>query len=308
MQTSNWTLAVEANTPTNGDVAVAHDGTITYTPNPDFYGQDSFSYTLHEKSDHRTRAMLQATATATVQITVMPVNDAPSFIGGQDQIVIDDAVTQTVAGWATNLFAGANNENDQELTFHVTVISTTGNLAFAELPAIDTATGDLTYTPADDTSGVATVQVILQDNGGTENGGIDTSPPEICTITYNPAPTAITLRQFNVVHNTTGTEVRWTTGIEHNTWGFHILRSASEAGAEAVRITDDIILARGQGGSGAAYQLHLERDTDASLATTYTYWLEEYELDGSVSLHGPATTMDLSANPISSTFLPLVLR
>ena len=44
----------------------------------------------------------------------------------------------------------------------------------------------MTYTPAPGTSGTATVTVDLQNSGGTANGGVDTSPPQIFTITVTP--------------------------------------------------------------------------------------------------------------------------
>src|SRR5262249_25861729 len=52
---------------------------------------------------------------------------------------------------------------------------------FAAQPAIDTS-GNLTYTPAADASGTATVTVVAQDDGGTGNGGVDSSPPQTFTI------------------------------------------------------------------------------------------------------------------------------
>ena len=48
---------------------------------------------------------------------------------------------------------------------------------------MNTATGTLTYTPAANANGVATVTVRLKDDGGTANGGVDTSGPQTFTIT-----------------------------------------------------------------------------------------------------------------------------
>jgi len=55
--------------PANGRATVNPDGTITYTPNPDFCGTDSFTYKACDPSG--------ACDTATVTITVTCVNDAP---------------------------------------------------------------------------------------------------------------------------------------------------------------------------------------------------------------------------------------
>ena len=62
-------------TPGNG-TAVATSGSttdVTYTPNPDFNGTDSFSYTV---SDDQTPPL---TATGMVTVTVTAVNDPPTF-------------------------------------------------------------------------------------------------------------------------------------------------------------------------------------------------------------------------------------
>ena len=44
----------------------------------------------------------------------------------------------------------------------------------------------LTYTAAPNATGTATITVALQDNGGTANGGVDTSAPQTFTITVTP--------------------------------------------------------------------------------------------------------------------------
>ena len=49
----------------------------------------------------------------------------------------------------------------------------------------------LTYTPAANANGTATITLVLMDNGGTALGGVDTSAPQTFTITVtavNDAP------------------------------------------------------------------------------------------------------------------------
>ncbi|MBI5830087.1 MAG: S8 family serine peptidase [Chloroflexi bacterium] len=111
------------------------------------------------------------------------INDAPSFAAGPDQTVNEDAGPQTVADWATNLRAGAANESGQTLAF---VLTNSHPDLFSVGPAIDPATGALTYTPAADASGTATIAVRLTDSGGTANGGVDTSVEQTFTITMKP--------------------------------------------------------------------------------------------------------------------------
>jgi hypothetical protein len=49
--------------------------------------------------------------------------------------------------------------------------------------------------------------------------------------------TAVTLRSFTASRTADGVELRWETGVELNTAGFHVLRSATGAEADAVRVT-----------------------------------------------------------------------
>ncbi|HEX5844638.1 MAG TPA: retention module-containing protein, partial [Pseudomonas sp.] len=60
----------------NGTVAINLDGTVTYTPNADFNGNDSFTYTNAEG------------ATATVNVTVNPINDAT--VVANDSVAVDE--------------------------------------------------------------------------------------------------------------------------------------------------------------------------------------------------------------------------
>jgi hypothetical protein len=63
------TLTITAITnPSNGSIVNNEDGTITYSPNPNYHGSDSYTYTI---SDGKFES------TATVTITVKSVNDAP---------------------------------------------------------------------------------------------------------------------------------------------------------------------------------------------------------------------------------------
>ncbi|MEJ2209164.1 MAG: FG-GAP-like repeat-containing protein, partial [Anaerolineae bacterium] len=148
---------------------------ITYTPSPDWHGDDAFEY---EICDHD-----NACDTAIVSVTVYSVNDAPTFTAGPDQAVDEDAGPQTVDSWATNISVGAPYEEGQTLTFATT---NDNNALFAVQPSVDAPTGTLTYESAPDAFGQAVVTVILHDDGGTANGGDDTSDPQTFTITIQP--------------------------------------------------------------------------------------------------------------------------
>ncbi|MBL9128455.1 MAG: hypothetical protein JNL97_12450, partial [Verrucomicrobiales bacterium] len=107
------------------------------------------------------------------------VNDAPGFAAGPDQTVNSTAGPQTVKGWATAITPGPSDESDQTLTF---LVSVDRSELFATVPAIDPS-GNLTFTPAASANGTALVTVRLQDNGGTADGGADTSPARTLRIT-----------------------------------------------------------------------------------------------------------------------------
>ncbi len=64
---------------TNGSVIINVDGTLTYTPAADFYGTATFDF---ETADG---------ATGTVNVTVRPVNDQPTFENGTTVTVGEDA-------------------------------------------------------------------------------------------------------------------------------------------------------------------------------------------------------------------------
>jgi hypothetical protein len=76
---------------------------------------------------------------------------------------------------------------------------------FSAGPAVAT-NGNLTYTPAANANGTSTFQVKVQDNGGTANGGVDTSDLQMFTITVNPVNDAPTLDASKSPVLTTETE------------------------------------------------------------------------------------------------------
>jgi large repetitive protein len=174
--------AILVSGPSHGALQFNADGTFTYTPAHYFSGTDSFTYEANDGSLNSN--------VATVTLTVNPVNQAPSFTEGPNQVLAEGAGAQTIAGWATAISAGPLNEASQALNF---IVSSDNSALFAMAPAIDPATGTLTYTPAAGAVGSATVTVLLHDNGGTANGGIDTSAAQTFTISINNVPPTVTL-------------------------------------------------------------------------------------------------------------------
>ena len=146
-------------------------------------------------------------------LTVLSINDAPAFTKGADQTVNEDSGAKSVTNWATGISAGTG-ESGQTLTF---VISNNTNASlFSAGPAIS-STGTLTFTPAANAFGSAELTVSLKDNGGTANGGQDTSATQTFTITVNAvndAPSFTKGADQTVAEDSGGVNVsNWATNI-----------------------------------------------------------------------------------------------
>src|SRR5205823_667004 len=127
-------------------------------PNADYNGTDTLTMVTNDRG--YTGAGGALSDTDSVLITINAVNDAPSFTKGADQTVNEDAGAQSVTGWATNISAGPPDESGQALNF---VVTNSNNGLFSAQPDVDGA-GKLTYKPADNANGTATVTVKLHDN------------------------------------------------------------------------------------------------------------------------------------------------
>jgi hypothetical protein len=158
--------------------AVAPNGTLTFTPAADVNGAATITVTAQDDGGTANGGS-DTSAASSFTLTVAPVNDAPSFTKGANQSVVALLGAQTVPGWATAISPGPANESSQTVTFTVT---NDNSSLFSVQPAV-ASDGTLTYTPALLAVGTATVTVRAVDDGGTANGGIDTSPPETFTIT-----------------------------------------------------------------------------------------------------------------------------
>ena len=66
-----------ASQPANGSAAVNANNSVTFTPAANFHGSTSFTYTVNDGHG--------GTDTATVAVTVTPVNDPPAANAGQDR-------------------------------------------------------------------------------------------------------------------------------------------------------------------------------------------------------------------------------
>ncbi|MEG4397313.1 DUF4347 domain-containing protein, partial [Microcoleus sp. BROC3] len=180
-------LAANANTriyfqPTTAN----YNGTVTNGIT--FRAWDQTSGTNGSTADTTKNGSIYAfsTATDTAAITVTPVNDKPSFTNlGNQTLTSWTNTTQTVPSWANTITFGPTDEATTQAVKNYTVNITSGSSLFTTAPTVAN-NGTLTYTPKGQ-PGTATVEVQLQDNGGTLNGGVDFSDKATFNITI-PAP------------------------------------------------------------------------------------------------------------------------
>jgi LPXTG-site transpeptidase (sortase) family protein len=168
--------AVKDSDPLNGTLTLATNGSFTYAPDLDTCGLDSFNYHVSGTTWN--------SVSAVVEIDVTCVNDEPSFTASDPPPVIEDAPPQTIAGWAT--FSPGPNEAAQAVQgYAVTNISNPSLFMVNQTPVVD-INGNLTFQPAPNQYGTSTFDVQVQDDGGTANGGDDTSQIQTFTITVDP--------------------------------------------------------------------------------------------------------------------------
>jgi formylglycine-generating enzyme required for sulfatase activity len=145
-------------------------GLIIWTPN---VAQGSTNYTIKVivTANGQPPKSTTNSFTVTVNAPSAQTNKAPTLNAIADMIINENSGLQTVN--LSGITAGPVSESSQTLT----ITATSGNTAIVPNPAIQytspNTTGTLTFTPVANASGSATITVIVKDNGGTSNGGVD---------------------------------------------------------------------------------------------------------------------------------------
>jgi subtilisin family serine protease len=150
--------------PTNGTASVNPDGTVRYAPAPDYAGPDSFDYTIADPDG--------ATSSATVSVTVTPVNDDP--VAGNDTL----STPRDTAAVLDVLANDADIDGDQ-LT--VSAVGAAGHGA----TSIE-QDGRVRYVPAPGYVGGDTFDYTVSDGAG----GTDTGTVTVTVTAVNDPPTA----------------------------------------------------------------------------------------------------------------------
>ena len=161
-----------ASTPTTN----ATPSSVTYTPTANAAGSDTFSVNVSDGIDTDSR---------TVNVTITPVNDEPTISALADLTFNGvGGSPQTVAGFASMSSAGGGaDENSQTVDGYV--VSEDSDPSGVVSSVSIASNGTLTYTPAANVEGVATIQAQVRDNGGVTNSGDDLSQTETFTITVD---------------------------------------------------------------------------------------------------------------------------
>ncbi|MBM5142655.1 tandem-95 repeat protein, partial [Vibrio parahaemolyticus] len=213
------------NGPKNGTVIVNNDGTVTYTPNDNYVGKDTFTYIVTSGG---------VSESTTVEVNVTPVNDAPV---AKDDIATtkeDTAVTIDVLPNDTDV------DGDKLSIQSASVPEAQGKVEIVD--------GKLVFTPAENFNGHAEIIYTVTDGQLTDEAKV--------TVTVNPVNDAPTIKVDAVesitedavstdtvvatltVRDTDTSEDQLTVSLENNSNGYFVLVGdevkLTQAGVDAV--------------------------------------------------------------------------
>ena len=136
--------------PTNGTVVDNGDGTVSYTPDLNFFGTDTFTYTVMDDDGATSNV-------ATVTITVNDVNDAP--VANDDSAMTDEDTAVTI-----DL---TDNDTDVDGTIDDATLAI---VQPANGTVVDNGDGTVSYTPDLNFFGTDTfTYTVMDDDGATSN-------------------------------------------------------------------------------------------------------------------------------------------
>ncbi|MCR9984185.1 tandem-95 repeat protein [Vibrio alginolyticus] len=213
------------NGPANGTVSVNPDGTVTYTPNDNYHGTDSFTYIVTSGG---------VSESTTVNVDVTPVNDAPVAKDDTATTQEDTAVTIDV------LPNDADVDGDKLSIQSASVPEAQGTVEIVD--------GKLVFTPAENFHGDAEITYIVTDGQLTDEAKV--------VVTVNPVNDAPTIKVDAVesitedavstdtvvatltVRDTDTPEDQLTISLENNSNGYFVLVGnevkLTQAGVDAV--------------------------------------------------------------------------
>ncbi|MDW1845953.1 tandem-95 repeat protein [Vibrio sp. Vb2130] len=151
------------NGPANGTVSVNPDGSVTYTPNDNFHGTDSFTYIVTSGG---------VSESTTVNVDVTPVNDAP--VAKDDTAVTDEDTPVTIDVLPNDTDIDGDTLSIQSAS----VPETQGTVEIVD--------GKLVFTPAENFNGDAEITYTVTDGALTDQAKV--------AVTVNPVNDAPTIK------------------------------------------------------------------------------------------------------------------
>jgi subtilisin family serine protease len=165
------TLTYSITQPGHGTATLDGTGpTVTYTPAPNYNGEDTFTFQAYDGQAYSN--------TATVSVTVTPVNDAPVAQALSLSTTKDTSVSATLTG---------SDVDGDPLTFHVATGPSHGTLA------LNSSTGAVIYSPAAGFVGGDSFTFVVND------GAVDSSSAAVSVSVTQPPATTMHISDITVV-------------------------------------------------------------------------------------------------------------
>ncbi|WP_281266879.1 Ig-like domain-containing protein [Curtobacterium sp. 9128] len=177
----------------NGDLSVADDGTVTYTPHSGFSGTDTFTYTVIDAHGNK--------GTGTVTVTVTPVVAASTGSATTDEPVTvsdEDGVLKDSDG--TGLEVTDNTQPEHGAA----TVGEKGGYTYTPKPGYSGPDSfDYTVTDQDGNTTTGTVTITVLPKGVADTGSTPASTPVDVPVTKNDSGTTLTVA--TVTNGTNGT-------------------------------------------------------------------------------------------------------
>ncbi|WP_422125701.1 tandem-95 repeat protein [Vibrio diabolicus] len=151
------------NGPANGTVSVNPDGSVTYTPNDNYHGADSFTYIVTSGG---------VSESTTVNVDVTPVNDAP--VAKDDTAITDEDTPVTI-----DVLPNDSDVDGDKLSIESASVP-------KEQGTVEVVNGKLVFTPAENFNGDAEITYTVTDGQLTDEAKV--------TVTVNPVNDAPTIK------------------------------------------------------------------------------------------------------------------
>jgi VCBS repeat-containing protein len=144
-----------ASDPAHGSAVINSDGTITYTPDADYHGSDSFTYAIDDGNG--------GTDAATVNVNVNSVNDAPE--AANDTALADEDAAVTIGVLSNDSDVDGDTLTVMAVTqpasgYGSVTINADGTLTYTQI-VFANGTETFTYAISDGQGGTATATVTV---------------------------------------------------------------------------------------------------------------------------------------------------